>query len=85
VQPAKPVDLVLQDVRTDSWVEIRNGSANGSVVYSGVLHNGDRVQLHGARLWASFGGAGDLEITADGTRVPLTGTVQTVFTRGDSR
>jgi len=82
VQAATPVDLVLEDVRTDSWVEIRRGSANGPLAYSGVLHNGDRVELRGARLWARFGGAGDLAITADGTRVPLTGTVETVFTGG---
>jgi hypothetical protein len=78
----KAVSLVLQDVRTDSWVEIRQGSATGSLVYSGVLQNGDRVALHGTRLWARFGGAGDLEITANGRRVPLQGTVDTVFTAG---
>jgi hypothetical protein len=85
VAKAKPVSLLLHDVRTDSWVQVRVGSATGALVYDGVLHNGDRVQLHGARLWARFGGASDLEITVDGRRVPLQGTVETVFTGGGSR
>jgi uncharacterized protein DUF4115 len=79
---AKQVSLVLEDVRTDSWVEVRQGSATGALVYSGVLRTGDRVALKGTRLWARFGGAGDLEITANGRVVPLQGTVETVFTAG---
>ncbi len=78
----KPVSLVLEDVRTDSWVEVRQGSPTGALVYSGVLRNGDRVALKGTRLWARFGGAGDLQITANGRVVPLQGTVDTVFTAG---
>jgi hypothetical protein len=78
----KPVSLVLEDVQTDSWVEVRQGSATGAVVYSGVLQMGDRVALKGTRLWARFGGAGDLRITANGRVVPLQGTVDTVFTGG---
>jgi hypothetical protein len=73
---------VLEDVQTDSWVEVRQGSATGAVVYSGVLQMGDRVALKGTRLWARFGGAGDLRITANGRVVPLQGTVDTVFTGG---
>jgi hypothetical protein len=78
----KPVSLVLEDVRTDSWVEVRQGSPTGTLVYSGVLRNGDRVALKGTRLWARFGGAGDLQITANGRVVSLQGTVDTVFTAG---
>jgi hypothetical protein len=78
----KPVSLVLEDVRTDSWVEVRQGSATGALVYSGVLRTGDRVALKGTRLWARFGGAGDLQITANGRVVPLQGTIETVFTPG---
>jgi RodZ C-terminal domain len=78
----KSVSLVLEDVRTDSWVEIRQGSATGALVYSGVLRTGDRVALKGTRLWARFGGAGDLRVTANGRVVPLQGTIETVFTPG---
>ncbi len=78
----RPVSLVLEDVRTDSWVEVREGSATGARVYSGVLQTGDRVALRGTRLWARFGGAGDLRITANGRLVPLEGTVETVFASG---
>jgi hypothetical protein len=78
----KPVSLVLEDVRSDSWVEVRQGSATGPVVYSGVLRTGDRIALKGTRLWARFGGAGDLRITANNRVVPLQGTVDTVFTAG---
>jgi hypothetical protein len=79
---AKPVSLVLEDVRTDSWVEVRQGSATGALVYSGVLRTGDRILLKGTRLWARFGAAGDLRITANDRVVPLRGTVDTVFTAG---
>jgi hypothetical protein len=85
VARARPISLVLQDVRTDSWAEIRRGSADGPIAYDGVLRKGDRVELSGTRLWARFGGASDLEITVDGRRVPLQGTVETVFTGGGSR
>jgi hypothetical protein len=82
VSRPKPVSLVLEDVRTDSWVEVRQGSATGALVYDGVLRTGDRIALKGTRLWARFGGAGDLRITANGRVVPLQGTVDTVFTAG---
>ena len=79
---AKPVSLVLEDARSGSWVEVRQGSATGALVYSGVLRTGDRIALKGTRLWARFGGAGDLRITANGRVVPIQGTVDTVFTGG---
>jgi hypothetical protein len=79
------VSLVLHDVRNDSWVEVRRGSADGPLAYSGVMRTGDRIELSGRRLWARFGAASDLEITADGRRMPLQGTVETVFTGGDAR
>ena len=79
---AKPVSLVLEDVRSDSWVEVRQGSATGALVYSGVLRTGDRIALKGTHLWARFGRAGDLRILANGRVVPLQGTVDTVFTGG---
>jgi hypothetical protein len=82
VSRPKPVSLVLEDVRTDSWVEVRQGSATGALVYDGVLQTGDRIALKGTRLWARFGAAGDLRITANGRLVPLQGTVDTVFTSG---
>ena len=80
VAPQRKVDLALRAVRTDSWVEVRRGSANGAMVYSGLIRLGDEVNLSGARLWARFGGASNLEITANGRPVSLQGTVETVFT-----
>jgi len=82
---ARPISLVLEGVQNDSWVEIRRGSANGPLVYSGVLQDGERVESTGMRLWARFGGASNLQVTVDGRRVPLQGTVETVFTGGDAQ
>jgi hypothetical protein len=37
------------------------------------------VRFKGARLWAQFGAAGNLDIVADGRRVPFNGTIEHTF------
>lgn len=62
-----------------SWFEVRHGSATGKVLFTGELAPGRTLHLKGQRLWARFGAARNLTITADGRPVELTGTLEHVF------
>jgi hypothetical protein len=76
--PADPVRLVITATRT-SWLEVRRGSSTGPVVFSGNLETGKSVRARGARLWARFGAAGNLEIALDGKPLALAGTLERAF------
>jgi hypothetical protein len=78
--PASTVKLGLTAVRSDSWVEVRRGSREGPIVFSGVISQGNEIELSAPRLWVRFGAASHLNITANGRPVSLQGTVETVFT-----
>lgn len=78
--PASTVKLGLAAVRSDSWVEVRRGSREGPIVFSGVISQGNEIELSATRLWVRFGAASHLDITANGRPVSLQGTVETVFT-----
>jgi hypothetical protein len=62
-----------------SWLEMRRGSATGTVLFTGELAAGRTLHLAGKRLWARFGAAGNLTITANGRPVRLVGTYEHVF------
>jgi len=62
-----------------SWLEIRDRSATGRVLYSGELAAGRQLHFKGTRLWGRFGAAGNLTITANGHPVTLLGTYEHVF------
>jgi hypothetical protein len=76
--PAARVHLLLAATRT-SWLEVRRNSATGPVVFAGNLEAGRTIRATGHRLWARFGAAGNLTITANGKPVALTGTVERTF------
>jgi Domain of unknown function (DUF4115) len=63
-----------------SWLEVRRGSATGRVLFTGELAPGQPLHLRGKRLWARFGAARNLTITANGRPVALGGTIEHVFT-----
>lgn len=71
--------------RSTTWLEIRRGSKNGRVLYSGNLSAGHALHFRGARLWARFGAAGNLTITQDGRPVRLQGTYDRLFVVRRSR
>ncbi|MGH2935431.1 MAG: hypothetical protein ACRDL2_13090 [Gaiellaceae bacterium] len=82
--PGPAVTARLADVRivahgTGSWVEARRGSKTGPVLYRGVLTTGKRLHLRAPRVWAQFGAAGNLSITADGKLLALRGTFDKLF------
>lgn len=67
-----------------TWLEVRRGSKNGRVLYSGNLP-GHALHFRGSRIWARFGAAGNLTITQDGRPVRLQGTYDRLFVVGRSR
>jgi hypothetical protein len=49
------------------------------VLFTGELAPGRVLRLRGQRLWARFGAARNLTITADGRPVEFSGTIEHVF------
>jgi hypothetical protein len=55
----------------DTWFEIRSGSADGHLLYSGTLTQGSAKRFHSTQLWASFGSASNLRARLDGKPLHL--------------
>jgi RodZ C-terminal domain len=55
----------------DTWVEIRAGSADGDVLYSGILGQGNTKRFRGKQVWASFGAASNLTARLNGDPLQL--------------
>jgi hypothetical protein len=64
----------------DTWLELRRGSKSGRVVFSGILPAGEHLHVSGPRIWARFAAAGNADVTVDGRRVALMGTIERLFT-----
>jgi hypothetical protein len=79
---AAPADarLEVEGVGSGSWLEVRVGSANGRVLFSGVVHDGGHRRFHARRLWVTFGAASNLAITVNGVAQRLQGTVEALVT-----
>jgi Domain of unknown function (DUF4115) len=55
----------------DTWVEIRSGSADGDVLYSGILPQGSTKRFRSTELWTSFGAASNLSARLNGKPLHL--------------
>ena len=55
----------------DTWFEIRSGSADGDVLYSGILPQGSKKRFRSTQLWASFGAASNLIARLNGKPLHL--------------
>jgi hypothetical protein len=73
----EPVPRATSGVRlrlsatADTWVEIRSGSADGDVLYSGILMQGTAKRFRSTQLWASFGAASNLRARLNGQPLHL--------------
>jgi hypothetical protein len=67
---ASGVRLTLS-ATADTWVEIRSGSADGDVLYSGILPQGSAKRFRSTHLWASFGAASNLIARLNGKPLHL--------------
>jgi hypothetical protein len=81
VHVAKPLTAVAVVATRDSWLELRRDGATGPILYSGVLLAGHDLHARARRVWARFGAAANLQITVNGRRVPLQGTLEKTFSR----
>jgi hypothetical protein len=73
------VHVAIAAVGRGSWLEVRRGSRNGDVLFSGMLVAGRTLRFAGARVWARIGAAANLRITEDGRPVALQGTYDKLF------
>jgi hypothetical protein len=77
----QPMRLVIVNIGHGSWLEVRSGSTQGPVLYSGIVPAGTTLRYAGARLWVRFAAAANFRITVDGRPIALTGTVDELFRR----
>ncbi len=72
--PAKPVTfrLYMRASHGNSWMDVRNWSANGKDRYTGTLELGQAQRFVARRLWINFGNPGNLSIALNGRLVSLT-------------
>jgi hypothetical protein len=56
---------------SDTWVEVRSGSAGGNVLYSGILTQGSVKRFRDKRLWVRFGAAANLTARLNGRPLDL--------------
>jgi outer membrane biosynthesis protein TonB len=77
----RPMRLVIANIGHASWLEVRRGSTQGPVLYSGIAPAGATLSYAAPRLWVRFAAAANFRITVDGRAVALTGTVDQLFGR----
>jgi hypothetical protein len=70
-RPASGVRLQLTASRGDSWVELRSGSAQGDVLFSGIVAQGETRSFSAPRLYARFGNAASLDARLNGRTFEL--------------
>jgi hypothetical protein len=63
--------LVLTASGGNSWLEVRSASAQGPVLFSGVLPAGESVNAAAKQLWVRFGGASNVTATLNGKPLAL--------------
>lgn len=80
----KATTTFLFKAAEDTWLEVRGGSQDGDLLYTGILQQGRSVAIYtgisqqgrrttstGKRLWVRFAGASDVAATVNGKPLPL--------------
>jgi uncharacterized protein DUF4115 len=66
-QPGRPLlRFELAAVRGDCWMSVRRGSAEGEVLYEGLLASGETLRFTARRLWLRLGAASNIELRVNG-------------------
>jgi hypothetical protein len=82
VTPPARANLRLTAARADSWMEVRAGSAQGTVLYVGILTQGDSRTFRAKQVWVRFGNAGNVDARLNGRPLALAaGTYSAVIDR----
>jgi helix-turn-helix protein len=63
---APPARVVFRAGPGNTWLEVRNGSAKGKVLYAHVLTSGNHIRLSGRRLWVAAGAPWNLSVKVNG-------------------
>ena len=72
--------IVLAAVRGSSWLAVRRGSAEGIVLFEGVLEQGDSIRFRERRVWVRLGAAAYVDVAVNGRELPtVAGTVDLVL------
>jgi hypothetical protein len=77
------VAVVLRASRGDSWISVRTRA--GRLLEDRLLAAGSRIRLHGTALWIRLGAAGNVDLSANGSRLhalPARAAVVVVTRRG---
>ena len=63
--------VVIHAVGGECWVEAREGSADGRVLYVGLLARGQVKRLTARQVWLRLGAGQNVVVTAGGRRAPV--------------
>jgi len=63
--------VVIRAVDGECWVEAREGSADGRVLYVGLLAPGQVRRLPAKQVWLRLGAGENVVVTAGGRRAPV--------------
>lgn len=82
-RPETPaLKVTLAAPRGDCWVEVRELTSDGKVLYSGTLEQGDSFRAAVERLWIRFGAPQNVNLVLNGKPAPIpTGTLNVIVTR----
>lgn len=83
IQSAARTKLVLTAARGESWVAVRNGSAEGQSLFEAVLARGQTLRYTRSRLWIRVGAPTNLDATLNGNAVQLPDGTASVIATGD--
>ena len=67
-RPARTTSVVLTAARGDCWLSLRAGSADGRVLYEGVLVRGRSVRARAPRLWIRLGAGANVDMAVNGNK-----------------
>lgn len=74
-----PLALLLT-AKTDTWLEIRDSTSTGPLLYNGTLAAGSTKHFHGRTFWARFGAAGNVLVRLGGKVIRMpSGTYDATF------
>jgi hypothetical protein len=65
---ADAAKVVVTAARGSCWVSIRVGSADGEVLFEGILDSGRTVRLTRSRIWIRLGAAANVDVSVNGKR-----------------
>ena len=80
----KPVTVVLNAIRGNTWLAVRAGSAAGELLFQGTLEKGQTQRFVRKRVWLQYGAGNHLELKVNGeqTDVPAGAAIVAVGPKG---